>query len=89
MEGVVTEFLLCDDLQHCCNRVVLSFAMGSLGPTVLNTSFFARPKVGYPETKQKDSSFLCKYRKDLYKIVIVSRARAQNRREDVWRWLGF
>ena len=86
--GVVTEFLLCDDLQHCCNRVVLSFAMGSLGPTVLNTPFFARSKVGYPEAKQKDSSFLCRYRQDLCKIGIVSRARAQNRREDVWRWLG-
>lgn len=60
--GVVTEFLLCDDLQHCCNRVVLSFVMGPLGPTVLNTPFFARSKVGHPETKQKDASFLCKYR---------------------------
>ena len=62
MEGVVTEFLLCDDLQHCCNHVVLSFVMGPLGPTVLNTPFFARSKVGYPETKQKDASFLCRYR---------------------------
>ena len=61
MEGVVTEFLLCDDLQHCCNRVVLSFVVGPLGPTVLNTPFFARSKVGHPETKQKDALFLCKY----------------------------
>ena len=60
--GVVTEFLLCDDLQHCCNRVILSFVMGPLGPTVLNTPFFARFKVGHPETKQKDSSFLYRYR---------------------------
>lgn len=60
--GVVTEFLLCDNLQHCYNRVILSFVMGPLGPKVLNTPFFARSKVGHPETKQKDASFLCKYR---------------------------
>ena len=33
-----------------------------LSSRLLNTPFFARPKVGYPETKQKDSSFLCRYR---------------------------
>ena len=60
--GVVAAFLVCDDLQPCCSRVILLFVMGPLGAAVLNTSFFARSGVGYPETKQKDSSFLCKYR---------------------------
>lgn len=40
--------MVCDDLQHCCNRVALPFAMGLTGSTVLNTPYFARSKVGYP-----------------------------------------
>ena len=66
----------------------MSFVMGPLGPTVLNTPFFARSKVGYPETKQKDASFLCRYREGLCKIGIVNRARAENRCGDVWRQFG-
>lgn len=55
--GAVAAFLVCDDLQHCCNRVALPFAMGLTGSTVLNTPYFARSKVGYPETKQIDASY--------------------------------
>ena len=69
--------MLCDDLQHCCNRVVLSFAMGLLGPTVLNTPFFARSGVGYLGMREIDASYLCIYRYYLCKIWIDNRAYAR------------
>ena len=82
-EMAVAAFLVCAGLQHCCNHIVMSFVMGPLGAAVQNTPFFARSKVGYPETKQKDALYLCRNRKALCTIRILNRARAQNRREDV------
>ena len=49
-EMAVAAFLVCAGLQHCCNHVVMSVVMGPLGPTVLNTPFFARSKVAVSYT---------------------------------------
>ncbi len=62
--------------------------MGPLGPTVLNTPFFARSGVGYLGMKEIDASYLCNNRYALCKIRIDAQVYAQNQCGDVWKRLG-